>query len=134
MTATLPDLRVFVVEDESLITMTIEDVIETLGCQMVGPVAQLDEALTVARTGDFDCAVLDINIRGGNTYAIADLLLERGCPFLMATGCSDWSMPKHLVTEKRLTKPFSAAELETELRLLDARVQSKTQSRGRPET
>ena len=118
-------LRILVVEDEALITMVIEDVIETLGYQIVGPVAQVDDAMVVAATGDFDCALLDINVLGGTTYAIAELLIERGCPFVMATGYSDWSMPKHLVAEKRLTKPYSSMALELELRLLEAQVQLK---------
>ena len=100
--------------------MEIEDVIDALGYQIVGPFAQLDEALEVAKRGNFDCAVLDINIRGGNTYAIAEMLLERGCPFVMATGYSDWSIPTHLASQKRLTKPYGSVQLEPELRRLDA--------------
>ncbi len=41
--------KVFVVEDEAMISMVIEDTVEMLGYQMVGPVAQLDEALTLYR-------------------------------------------------------------------------------------
>jgi CheY-like chemotaxis protein len=108
--------RVLVVEDEALITMEIEDVIEALGYEMVGPVAQLDEALVIAQAGHFDCAILDVNIRGGNTYVIADLLLGRGCPFVMATGYSKWSIPAHLASQKRLTKPYGSRQLEIELR------------------
>lgn len=117
--------RVFVVEDEPIIAMVIEDAIEKLGFEIVGPVAQLEEALALAIVGNFDCAILDVNIRGGNSYAIADLLLERGCPFLIATGYSDWSIPKHLVEEKRLTKPYSVNELEDELRRLFNEVKRK---------
>ena len=117
--------KVLVVEDEPLISMEIEDVIEALGYEIVGPFAQLDEALEVAKIGDFDCAVLDINIRGGNTYAIAEMLLERGCPFVMATGYSDWSIPTHLAAQKRLTKPYGSFQLEAELRRLKTEAHSR---------
>jgi CheY-like chemotaxis protein len=110
--------RVLVVEDEPMIAMVVEDTIEMMGYHIVGPVAKLDEALALAIRGEFDCAVLDINIRGGNSYAVADLLLERGCPFIFTTGYSEWSMPKHLVSEKRLSKPYSSRQLEDELRHL----------------
>lgn len=113
------------IEDEALITMEIEDVIEALGHHMVGPIAQLDEAFAVAERGEFDCAVLDINIRGGNTYAIAEMLLARGCPFVMATGYSDWSIPPHLSSQKRLTKPYGSMQLEAELRRLETEAQAK---------
>ena len=125
MTAISPRLKVFVVEDESLITMTIDDVIETLGYEIVGPVAELAEAMAVAERGEFDCALLDINIRGGNTYGIAELLRARGCPFVVATGYGGQSMPIHLRDERRLAKPYSTRELETELRWLKAKVQLK---------
>jgi CheY-like chemotaxis protein len=114
--------RVLVVEDETIISMEIEDTIEMLGYEMVGPVSQLDEALSLATNGDFDCAILDVNIRGGNTYAVADLLMKRGCPFLLTTGYGDWSLPKHLVGQKRLTKPYSARELEKHLQTLENQV------------
>lgn len=122
-------LRVLVVEDEPLIAMTVEDTIEMLGFEMVGPVAHLETALELAANGDFDCAILDINIRGGNTYALADLLRARGCPFVLATGYSDWSIPKHLADEKRLAKPYSTSVLETELRHLSERVTLNRQAR-----
>lgn len=127
-----PGFRVLVVEDEPMIAMIVEDTIEMMGYQIVGPVAKLDEALALATRGDFDCAVLDINIRGGNSYAVADLLLTRGCPFLLTTGYSDWSLPMHLVSEKRLTKPYSSRQLESELRLLCIPLQSDGKDAGEP--
>ena len=126
MTGGQTKIRILVVEDEALIAMTIEDVIESMGCDMVGPAADLDEALALAVEGAFDCAVLDVNIRGGSTYGIAELLRGRGCPFFMATGYSNWSMPAHLVGEKRLTKPYSSVALEAELRLLCAQVHARS--------
>lgn len=126
MTAPAAVLRVLVIEDEPLITMGIEDVIDDLGYQLVGPFAQLDEALEVAAKGEFDCAVLDINIRGGNTYPIAEMLMARGCPFVMATGYSDWSIPLHLASQKRLTKPYGSAQLEAELRRLEGEAQLRS--------
>ncbi|MEG3154256.1 response regulator [Sphingomonas sp. RB1R13] len=116
-------------EDEPLIAMVVEDSIEMLGYEVIGPVAQHDEALAVAAAGGFDCAILDVNICGGNSYDVADLLLSRGCPFILATGYSDWSIPRHLVGEKRLTKPYSSKQLEEQLRLMHDRVVALKASR-----
>jgi CheY-like chemotaxis protein len=125
--------RVFVVEDEAMISMCIEGIIEMLGYQMVGPVAELDEALSLANKGIFDCAILDVNIRGGNTYAVADILVKRGCPFIFTTGYSDWSLPKHFSGQERLTKPYSMQELEQCLQTLAERVASSCNTMcGRP--
>lgn len=124
----VPVFRVLIVEDEPMIAMVIEDSVETLGFEVVGPVAQRDEALALAKDGAFDCAVLDVNIRGGNSYDVADLLLARGCPFVLATGYSDWSIPQHLVGEKRLAKPYSSRQIEDELRLMHERVEALRQT------
>lgn len=123
-----PAFRVLVVEDEPMIAMVVEDSIEMLGFEVVGPVAQHDEALALADAGDFDCAILDVNIRGGTSYDVAELLLSRGCPFVLATGYSDWSIPQHLVGEKRLAKPYSSRQIEDELRLMHERVQALRQT------
>lgn len=122
-----PIFRVLVVEDEPLISMMVEDSIELLGFEVVGPVAQHDEAMAMATAGGFDCAILDVNIRGGDSYDVAELLHSRGCPFVLATGYSDWSIPSHLVGEKRLTKPYSSRQLEDELRRMHERVAVGTQ-------
>lgn len=78
--------RVFVVEDEPLIAMVIEDAVEALGYEMVGPFAQLNAALEGASSEDYDCAILDVNIRDGLSYPVATYLIDRGYPILLATG------------------------------------------------
>lgn len=123
-----PAFRVLVVEDEPLIAMVVEDSIELLGYEIIGPVAQHDEALALANAGAFDCAILDVNIRGGNSYDVAEVLLSRGCPFVLATGYSDWSIPQHLAGENRLAKPYSSRQIEDELRLMHERVRALRQT------
>lgn len=73
------------VEDESLIAMLAEDMLLDLGCEVVVAM-RFDRALNHARTERFDLAVLDINLGDARSYPIADLLHERGVPFLFATG------------------------------------------------
>ncbi|HUG45202.1 MAG TPA: response regulator [Sphingomicrobium sp.] len=111
-------VRVLVVEDEPLIAMVVEDVLEALGCEVVGPIAELDEALDAAGRGDFDCAILDVNIRGGLSFPVATMLVERGFPILLATGYRSGSMPDGLDHEGCLAKPFSSAQLEREIQML----------------
>jgi DNA-binding NarL/FixJ family response regulator len=121
-------LRVLVIEDEPLITMEIEDVIDSMGYKIVGPFSHIDDASAAVQNINFDCAILDVNIRGGNTYVIANILIERRCPFVIASGYSDWSIPDDLFVRKRLTKPYGSSELEAELRLLEAEVIARASS------
>jgi DNA-binding response OmpR family regulator len=125
----LAGCRVLVVEDETLIAVLIEDMLAAMDCEIVGPIGKLETAIQTAKEGNFDIAVLDVTIRGGNVYPVAEDLLARGVPFVLASGYGDWALPPLLRDQPRLTKPFTAAELEDQVRLLFRRA---VQSRGKP--
>ena len=112
--------RVLVVEDETHIAMMIEDVLQSLGCVVVGPVARLDAALRLARDEALDAAILDVTVRGGQVYPVAERLLARGVPFVLASGYSDWALPGNLQEMPRLIKPFTERELKDRIRSLVA--------------
>jgi len=114
-------LRVLVVEDEPLIGMDIEDAVEGLGHEVVGPIAELDEALDVATIAALGCAILDINIRGGHSYPVAEILRKRGLPVLLLSSYGEQTLPVRLHEEGRLPKPFTGAQLKQEIRDLCAR-------------
>ena len=78
--------RVLIVEDEPILAMTLEDMLIDLGCEVVGPVARLAEATEIAGSAEIDAAILDINLQGEHSHAVADRLIGRGIPILFATG------------------------------------------------
>jgi two-component SAPR family response regulator len=110
--------RVFVVEDETLIAVLIEDILVGMECKIVGPIGKLETALQLARDEAFDIAILDVTIRGGTVYPVAEQLIKRGIPFVLASGYGDWALPPSLRDQRRLMKPFTAAALEEQVRLL----------------
>ena len=120
-------MRVLVVEDEPLIGMDIEDAVEGLGHEVVGPVAELGEALDLATIAAVGCAILDINIRGGHSYPVADMLLKRGVPVLLLSSYGEQTLPKLLHEEARLPKPFTGVQLDKEIRDLCARAANSGQ-------
>jgi CheY-like chemotaxis protein len=120
-TDALAGCRVLVVEDEMLIAMLIEEALQDLGCVVVGPVGKLDAALRLASEEALDAAVLDVTIRGGQVYPVAERLLARGIPFLLASGYGDWVLPESLRDQPRLTKPFTQHDLEGHVRRLCSR-------------
>ena len=121
--------RVLVVEDETLIALLIEDMLAAMDCEIVGPIGKLETAIQIAQEGKFDIAILDVTIRGGKVYPVAEHLLARGVPFVLASGYGDWALPPSLRDQRRLTKPFTAAELEEQVRLLFGQaVQSREKS------
>jgi CheY-like chemotaxis protein len=80
--------RILVVDDEPLVSMLVEDWLVELGCEVVGPARSVQEGLDMAGSADLDGAILDINLGGNNSYAVAETLERRGVPFAFATGDS----------------------------------------------
>jgi PAS domain S-box-containing protein len=78
--------RVLLVEDEALVAMMIQECLGEFGYQVLGPIATAGEAAAKAKDGEFEAAVLDINLGDGAVYPIADLLAARGVPFVFVTG------------------------------------------------
>ena len=114
----LAGLKVLVVEDEMMVSMLIEDMLGDLGCQVVGPATRLDEAMELARTADIDCAVLDVNLAGQPSFALADLLREKGRPFAFATGYGDGALRDIDKGALVLQKPFRESDLQRIVGLL----------------
>jgi two-component SAPR family response regulator len=107
--------HILVVENEMTIVTIIEDTLSKIGAEIVGPCARLDAALRLAMEAQIDAAVLDLNIRGGNSYPIADILAERGIPFVFCSGYSEWSFEERYRDHPRLAKPFAVRDLEFQL-------------------
>ena len=99
--------RVLLVEDE--FCMALEEMLVDLGCEAAATAGRLDEALSLARTGNFDATVLDVNLDGEKTYPVADVLMVRGVPFLFSTGHD--ALPTGYDLRPRLQKPFRQADL-----------------------
>ena len=57
-------LSVLLVEDEVIIRMIIAGMIAELGHDVVAEAGNIVDALKVAKTADFDIAILDINVGG----------------------------------------------------------------------
>ena len=82
---------------------------------VVGPLGRLDTALQLASVERLDAAVLDVNIRGGHVYPVAELLRTRGIPFVLASGYGTWALPSTFQDQARLTKPFTSKDLEIQV-------------------
>lgn len=107
--------RVLVVEDEWLVAMTVNDVLTSAGCVVVGPFARLPEALAAAQTAAVDVALLDVNIAGEQVFPVAYALETRGVPFLFLTGYRKKVLPRDRPEWDACTKPFRSDELTQHL-------------------
>ncbi|WP_339651871.1 response regulator [Halopseudomonas pelagia] len=110
--------RVLVVEDEMTIALMIEEMLLDLGAQVIGPESRLDAALRLAGEASLDAAILDVNIRGGTSYPVADILAARGIPFIFCSGYNDWALEERHRDRPRLTKPYSLKALQDQVKQL----------------
>jgi len=118
MEASTPGLmgrRILVIEDESMVSMLIEDALVDMGCVVVALASRFDDGLAKAQTLAFDAAILDVNLAGERSFGIADALRLRKLPFVFATGYGRSSIPEPLRSAPILQKPFSPVELERAL-------------------
>lgn len=106
MTPDLAGKRVFLVEDEMLVSMLLEDMLTDLGCRIVATASRLDAALEHARETAFDVAILDVNLNGQPSYAVAEVLAGRNLPFVFATGYGKAGLESAYRHLPALQKPF----------------------------
>lgn len=109
-----PDLsnaRILIVEDEYYLADDLARALERQGAEVVGPVGSLDEADALVGQGNFDCAILDMNLRGEMAFPIADRLESIGVPFIVASGYNSAAMPERFLALPRVEKPFNPREV-----------------------
>jgi CheY-like chemotaxis protein len=105
---------ILIVEDEPLISMMLEDFLDALGYRLAASVDGVADALEKVAQGDFDAALLDVNLRDGETsWPVADALKERGRPFVVATGGSSDIVPERYAGVPVLTKPYTLDGVRT---------------------
>ena len=107
--------RVLVVEDETLVAMLVEDTLLDAGAQVMGPVATVAEALLLLEREMPEFAVLDLNLAGETSEPIADALLARGVPFVVASGYGASGVPSKHAGVPVLAKPYAPEDLTAAL-------------------
>ena len=105
------ELRVFLVEDEAMIRMMVVDMIEELGHVLAAEAARIDHALELARSAEFDLAILDVNVNGKLITPVAELIKARGRPIIFATGYGSEGLPEGFRGFPALPKPFQLEAL-----------------------
>ena len=107
----LKGVRVFLVEDESLIMMLLEDILLDLGCEVAGSALTLKAALEGAGSADATVAICDINLGGEPSFPVAERLQTRGIPVIFASGYGAAALPPAWQGCPTLPKPFSGDQV-----------------------
>jgi CheY-like chemotaxis protein len=94
--------RILIVEDDWVVAQDTSNMIEELGGAVVGPVGQLAQGLARAESEELGGAILDVNLNGENTFALADRLLADNVPVI-----SQPAMTRRCGPSASLTSPGS---------------------------
>jgi len=108
--------RILLVEVEALIALMLEDMLESMDCAVTALAPRVPLGVALAETGDFDLALLDVNVAGENVEPVADVLARRGIPFIFATGYGEAGVPIKHRERPCVAKPFRSEQLETAIK------------------
>ena len=111
-----PSHPVLVLEDNLVIAMDIEGMLADLGVSECLVANSVDAALRIIEGKSLAFALLDIELGGETSEAVATVLRDRGTPFIFATGYGAASpVAASFPGVPLLSKPFLPTELKAAL-------------------
>jgi CheY-like chemotaxis protein len=106
----LTGIRVLFLEDEALINMMTVEFLEDMGCTVIACM-HLDQCFDAIAREWPDIAILDVNINGTMSYALADRLEQHGVPVVFLTGYEELPLKRGERPHVRCRKPCVVDEL-----------------------
>ena len=108
--------RILLLEDEQSIADTLLYSLTNEGFE-VQHVRLVGDALAAFQARAPDLAILDVNLRGSQSFPVAEVLAGRGVPFLFATGYGATILKPPYNGTPTLQKPFQLDDLRQILAL-----------------
>lgn len=101
---------ILIVEDEMLIALDMETSLGELG-HVVKTADSVDSAQKIVDAGRIDLAILDWHLKDGASEPVAQMLRERGVPFVLCSGSSFEALSEVFSGAPFISKPFRHTEL-----------------------
>jgi DNA-binding response OmpR family regulator len=114
---------VFLVEDEVMIRMMVADMLDELGYSIAAEAGEINEAIRLAQSAEFDIAILDVNVNGKVISPVASVIEARNRPFIFATGYGAQGLPEEYRDRPALQKPF---QMETLAKMITSTLKGAT--------
>lgn len=108
---------VFVLEDEPLILLELQQMLTELGWKVSHTASDIDDAIEIAKIAAVDLAIIDVNVRGRASFTVAEILRARHVPIVLATGYSTHSIINYYPGAIYLQKPYLLSDLRTAVQL-----------------
>jgi two-component system response regulator HydG len=114
-------MRVLIVEDEPLISLLLEELIETSGHPVAGVAVTLSQARAIMAAQDLDIAFLDLFLQGQETSVeLSRELAEKAIPVLFVTGNEQECRNHRARAVGYIEKPFGRRTMIAALDLVGA--------------
>jgi AmiR/NasT family two-component response regulator len=119
-------MRVLIAEDDPIIAMALRERLRLLGHEPIGPAADGEQAVAIAKETLPDLYLFDIEMPSVDGLAAAAQLAEQGLrrPVVVVTGIDDPGLVERSIASgvsAYLTKPIDARELQAAVELAAAR-------------
>jgi CheY-like chemotaxis protein len=82
----LKGFKILIVEDMMLVADDLAETLQGWGCEVVGPVSTVRQAVSLVKDQLLDGALLDVNLGQEKVFPVAAELATRKIPFLFLTG------------------------------------------------
>ncbi len=112
--------RILLAEDCYLEADALSRLLRESGFEVVGPVARFDQAMSLARGQSLDAALLDIDLDGEKSFAVASTLHRRSVPVAFVSGHAPTIVPPAVELQAMpfVAKPFVNEDLVTVVKSL----------------
>lgn len=107
--------HILIVEDSPVVGPFTADLLQELGCRVVGPAPNMAAARELIEGEKLDAALMDVHIRGERVFPLCEALAAGDVPFILTSGYADWNMPEKWRDRPRLQKPYTLDQIEQAL-------------------
>ena len=103
--------RVFIAEDSILISLDLEAILSDIGCDVVGVVTNVTQALEFANPDKIDLAIIDYVLADETCEPLTDALAAQSIPFVICSGFANDEIEASYRGVPILRKPFNPDEV-----------------------
>jgi len=107
--------RILVVEDEYFLADETRQKLDHLGAIVVGPAANVEDALRLISSLDIDGAILDVHLGDEFVFPVAEALEAVDVPFVFATGYDAFIIPAKFSGFALCEKPTELGKIASAL-------------------
>lgn len=109
--APLATMRILVLEDDYYLADDASEALRDAGATVLGPFSSTAEAIASLEVEVPHCAILDVNLGQGPSFAVAEEMRLRRIPVVFMTGYDQIVIPADFADVPRIEKPTRTSDI-----------------------